>query len=132
MQDFTHNANLSDRARKLRCASTRQEKHLWYDFLHSFEPHFYRQVAIKCYILDFYCPAAKLAIELDGSQHYTEQGMEYDAERTKLLQETYGIEVLRFTNPQVRKSFHGVCCIIGETVKKRMTEFGKEVVLKPI
>lgn len=59
-------------------------------------------------IVDFYCHAAKLVIEIDGKQHYTEQGIAYDAERTQVLQE-YGLKVLRYTNQQLEYNFQEVC-----------------------
>lgn len=58
-----------ENARALRKSMTREERHLWYDFLRGYSPRFVRQKVVGCYILDFYCDAAGLAIELDGSQH---------------------------------------------------------------
>ncbi|MGL4498857.1 MAG: endonuclease domain-containing protein, partial [Planktothrix sp.] len=59
-------------------------------------------------IVDFYCAALKLVIEIDGDSHFTEQGKQYDAERTVIL-EGYGLKVVRFTNVEVLQSFEGVC-----------------------
>jgi len=67
------------------------------------------------YILDFYCGAAKLAVELDGGQHYESEAMEYDKRRTEFL-ESLGIQVVRFTNIDVDKSFEGVCNTIANDV----------------
>ncbi len=67
-----------------------------------------RQKIIDNYILDFYCPSKKIGIEIDGSQHYTEEGMKYDKIRTEVL-ETYKIRIIRFTNEQIRKNFIEVC-----------------------
>jgi len=61
---------------------------------------FRRQRPVGPYILDFYCPQKKLAIELDGGGHAEESQAEYDKDRTSYLQES-GIEVLRFWNHQV-------------------------------
>ncbi|MGN1403743.1 MAG: endonuclease domain-containing protein [Ruminococcus sp.] len=73
------------------------------------------------YIVDFYCSAARLVIELDGSQHYTEDGEEYDEIRTEIL-EQYQLEVLRFSNGEVDRNFEGVCRTIEENVKLRLSE----------
>ena len=64
---------------------TRQEKHLWYDFLRYYPVKIYKQRIIDDFIADFYCHAARLVIELDGLQHYTNQGMAHDEERTKIF-----------------------------------------------
>lgn len=96
---------------------TRQERHLWYSFLKTYPVKFYRQRVIDHYIADFYCSKAKLIIELDGSQHYTEEGEEYDQIRTDIL-ERYGLEVIRFSNADVDKNFVGVCEAIDEKVKQ--------------
>jgi len=61
---------------------------------------FRRQHSIGFYILDFYCPAEKLAIELDGAHHYTSAGIAYDEERTIFLN-SLGIQVIRFENKEV-------------------------------
>lgn len=69
--------------------ATRQENHLWYDFLRGYPVRFQRQKTIGRFIADFYCHAAKRIIEVDGSQHGTEQGLARDRERTAYL-EKYG------------------------------------------
>ena len=58
---------------------TKEERHLWYDFLKQMPMNFKRQKVIGSDIVDFYCAAAKLAIELDGSQHYDDEGKTKDA-----------------------------------------------------
>ena len=103
-------------AKNLRKSATTQEKKLWYDFLSKYEPRFQRQKAIDCFIADFYCHKAKLVIEIDGSQHDTEKGMQTDAFRTEIL-EGYDLKVIRFTNQQIDKNFRGVCEYIDTTVK---------------
>ncbi len=97
-------------ARELRKNQTKEERKLWYDFLNSLpvEFRFRRQQIIGGYIVDFYCPASKLAIELDGSQHYTEQGEQADITRDNSLSEL-GIEVLRFTNADINRRFKDCC-----------------------
>lgn len=95
-------------AKVLRKNMTRQEKHLWYDCLKLLPVQFYRQYAIENYILDFYCPKARLAIELDGSQHFEPKALEYDKQRTTVI-ERYGITVIRYTNRDIDTRFRFVC-----------------------
>ena len=109
------------RARELRCSQTRHEAKLWYHFLNSYYPRFQRQKPIGCYIVDFYCHKAKLIVELDGSQHYEEEGLAYDKRRTAVL-ERYHLEVLRFSNLDIDRNFTGVCQAIDRRVKERMDE----------
>ena len=80
---------------------------MWYDFLKKLPIDVKRQKNVENYILDFYIPQCKLAIELDGSQHYTKQGREADAVREEALKK-WGIRVLRYTNADVRVNFQGV------------------------
>ena len=87
---------------------TKEERHLWYDFLKDCSFKFYKQKIVGNYILDFYCEKAKLVIELDGSQHYEEKGQKYDHIRTEYLQ-SLGIQVLRFSNTDIQYNFRGVC-----------------------
>ena len=103
----------------LRKNMTSQERHLGYDFLRSYHPRFQRQKVIDRFIVDFYCAKALLAIEIDGSQHYTEDGRLYDADRTKAL-ERYGVSVLRFTNDDIRQRFNEVCEMIHIAVQRRV------------
>ena len=111
------NSTLLNVARILRRNMTRQEKHLWYDFLANYEIKFQRQKAIDNFIADFYCHKAKLVIEIDGSQHYTESGKKSDEFRTFVL-ETYDLHVIRFTNMQIDNNFFGVCQYIDLKVKE--------------
>ena len=68
------------------------------------------------YIFDFYCPIKKIAIEIDGSQHYTDEAIEYDKTRTNRLRK-YGIEVIRFTNLDIKKHFIEVCDYIENILR---------------
>lgn len=68
---------------------------------------FYRQKPIANYIVDFYCPSAKLIIELDGGQHYTEKGIEKDKIRDKHLKDM-GFVVKRYSDVDVLKNIEGV------------------------
>jgi len=111
-----YNSKLTQRARNLRINATKQENRLWYDFLRNYKPRFTRQRVVGNYILDFYCAQIKLAIELDGSQHYEENGANYDNQRTQWL-ESLGIAVIRFSNLDIDRNFEGVCLAIDEMVK---------------
>ena len=113
------NKKLLNIARILRSNMTRQEKHLWYDFLRYYPIKIYKQRIIDGFIADFYCHSARLVIELDGSGHYTKRGREYDQERTEIL-EKYGICVLRFTNSDVDDNFEGVCYMIDKIINERV------------
>ena len=110
-------------AKNLRKNATPQEKSLWYGFLSKYEVRFQRQKAIDDFIADFYCHKAKLIIEIDGSQHYTEKGIQKDEFRTEIL-ESYGLKVIRFTNCQIDNNFYGVCKYIDEEVKASLREGG--------
>lgn len=100
---------------------TPQEKQLWYHFLNKYPVRVLKQKVIDNFIVDFYCAKAKLAIELDGSQHYRNEGLAYDEERTKIIQ-AYGIEVIRFSNRDVDENFEGVCETIDLAIKRRTTD----------
>ncbi|MBP3661402.1 MAG: endonuclease domain-containing protein [Oscillospiraceae bacterium] len=95
-------------ARSLRKNMTKEERHLWYDFLRYCRPRFRRQELISNYIVDFFCHQARLAVELDGSQHSDPDSMKYDAQRTAHLR-SLGITVIRFSNLDVTRNFEGVC-----------------------
>ena len=110
-------------AKNLRKNATSQEKHLWYDFLSKYHIRFQRQKAIDCFIADFYCHRAKLVIEIDGSQHYTEKGRQKDEFRTEIL-EGYDLRVIRFTNRQINENFCGVCEYIDSVVRAFLREEG--------
>ena len=113
------NNKLLNIARILRRNMTKQEKHLWYDFLRHYPVKVYKQRIIDDYVADFYCHQARLVVELDGSQHYTQQGKEHDTVRSEVL-EKYGIFVLRFSNSNVDKNFQGVCKEIDRAIKSRL------------
>jgi len=112
-------------AKSLRKRATPQEKHLWYDFLRSYSVRFQRQKTIGQFIADFYCEKARLIIELDGSQHYSPEAMQHDADRTAAL-ETLQLEVLRFTNADVDRHFPAVCGMIDATVNTRILQLEQE------
>ena len=113
------NHKLLNIARILRRNMTRQEKHLWYDFLRYYPVKIYKQRIIDNFIADFYCHSARLIIELDGSQHYTSRGKARDEARTEIL-EKYGIYVLRFSNKDVDDYFEDVCRMIDRVINERI------------
>ena len=115
-------------AKELRKRATPEENHLWYDFLSNYPLRFRRQKQFGRYIADFYCSAAKLIIELDGGQHYTEEGLEYDRERTAYL-EGLDLRIVRFSNSDVDKNFRGVCAQIEALTKA--FPFGEGGMAKP-
>ena len=80
-----HNKQLVPFAKRLRKEMTKEERHLWYDFLRIYPVRFSRQKVLGKYIADFYSAEAKLVIELDGSQHFEEVNTEKDTERTTFL-----------------------------------------------
>ena len=106
-------------ARRLRREMTPHERKLWFLFLRKYPVKIYKQRIIGKFIVDFYCAAAKLVIEVDGSQHYEPQGMAYDIERSAFLS-ALGLEVLRFSNREIDREFRGVCEQIDMTIQKRL------------
>ena len=117
-----HNSKLTANAQYLRRNMTKEERRLWYGYLRDYPCQFRRQVAFGNCILDFYCAAAKLAIELDGSQHYSDDGKQYDENRTAYLN-SIGIHVIRFSNTDVLRNLEGVCQVINSHVNARKALF---------
>ncbi len=111
-------------AQKMRKTMTPYERKLWFLFLQKHPVRFYRQRVIDSFIADFYCASAKLVIEIDGTQHYTAQGLQYDRERTAII-ENYGIQVLRFSNEDIESRFTHVCATINAIVAQRRQEFAE-------
>ena len=112
---------LTGYAQKLRKEMTKEERHLWYDFLRDYPIRFLRQKILGNYIVDFYCAKAKLVIELDGSGHYTESGQQYDEERRTFL-EGYGLTIVRIPNTEIHDNFQGVCEYIEEIIKQSLSQ----------
>lgn len=119
--DRKHNKNMVPFAKELRKNMTKEERHLWYDFLREYPIKFTRQKVLGKYIADFYCAKANVVIELDGSQHYENSGLLSDERRTAYLEE-YGIKVIRISNLDVMKNFDGVCMHIGNAVKQSLSQ----------
>lgn len=118
MNNLPYNQKLNEYARMLRNNMTKEEKHLWYDYLSRSSIRWMRQRIVDNYIVDFYCATAKLVIELDGSHHYTDDGISYDKIRTEILKQ-YGLRVIRFTNFDILNNFEGVCDSINNEIKER-------------
>jgi very-short-patch-repair endonuclease len=110
-----YNPKLIERAKELRKNITPAEKKLWSEYLRNFQFRVLRQRPIHHFIVDFYCPTLKLVIEIDGESHFTEEGKDYDIERTLILK-GYGLKVIRFTNNQVLNEFDSVCIQIQNLI----------------
>ena len=111
-----YNKNIVSIAKTLRKNMTKEENHLWYDFLRTYPVRFSRQKVLGKYIADFYCAKANLVVELDGSGHFTDKGEQYDIKRTAFLEE-YGLTVIRILNTDIHKNFQAVCEYIDNFVK---------------
>ena len=116
-----HNKALIPMAKLLRRNMTKEERHLWYDFLRQHPARFSRQKVLGRYIADFYSAKAQLVIELDGSQHYEEQNAEQDAARTAFL-EGYGLTVIRIPTNEVAQNFEGGCAYIDLVVQQSLSQ----------
>lgn len=109
---------LKRNAGTLRKNMTPQERKLWYEFLRELSPRFVRQKPLGNCIVDFYCPTCRVAVEVDGGQHFEEVGQTADAERTKAL-ERLGVTVIRISNLDVDREFDAVCRLILATIEKK-------------
>ena len=109
--NLTKNETLTKYAKQLRREMTKEERHLWYDFLKTLPETFNRQKVFGNYILDFYCAQKKLVIELDGSQHYETDGKSSDKVRDTYLAH-HGLTILRYSNLDINKNFAVVCADI--------------------
>ena len=116
-----HNKQLVSLAKQLRKEMTKEERHLWYDFLRGYPIRFSRQKVLGKYIADFYSAKAKLVIELDGSQHYENDNMQKGTERTDFLKK-YGLTVIRIPNNEINENFQGVCEYIDSAVKQSLSQ----------
>ena len=98
-----------EKRRSLRRTQTDVEKIMWSKLRGKrfFDLKFFRQYGIGEYIADFYCPSKKLVIELDGSQHYMEEGKEYDMIREEYMK-SCGIKTIRFSNLDIINNINRV------------------------
>ena len=116
-----HNKDIVPTAKMLRKNMTKEEKHLWYDFLKTYPVRFLRQKVIDNYIVDFYCHSARLIIELDGSQHYEGKGLLKDKIRTEIIEQR-NLTVVRIPNNEVNRNFERVCQYIDIAVKESLRQ----------
>ena len=116
-----HNTELTNNARVLRKNMTKEEKHLWYDFLKSYPVRFLRQKVIDNYIVNFYCHSARLIVELDGAQHYEEKGLLKDKIRTERIEQR-NLKVIRIPNNELNRNFGVVCQYIDDAVKESLRQ----------
>ena len=101
-----YNQQLVPLAKQLRKEMTKEERHLWYDFLRSYPVRFSRQKVLGKYIVDFYS---------------ADQKMKQDEERTAFL-ESYGLTVIRIPNNEVSRNFRGVCELIDTAVRQSLSQ----------
>ncbi len=115
------NPTLKKRARIMRKCMTPQESRMWIYCLKRLPFHFRKQDVASPFIADFTCRKAKLVIEIDGSQHYSDCGKSYDEWRSGMLNEK-GYMVLRFTNEDIEKRFDIVCDMTLKVTEARVKE----------
>ena len=110
-----YRASLVRRARELRRDLSPAERKLWYEFLSGLPYKFTRQKPLGRYVADFYCSKKRLVIEVDGDSHFTDRGLQRDADRTAAMA-ALGLRVIRFTNPDVMDCFEAVCMEIHKAL----------------
>lgn len=115
-----YNGDLIKYAKELRKNATPWERKLWHYFLKDYSVRFQRQKVIGNYIVDFYCSKVRVAIELDGGGHFTEDKIKYDNDRMEELKKQ-GVKVIRFYNIDVDKNFYEVCSQIDREVNKYLS-----------
>ena len=121
MKPYIYNSKfLEPNRKKLRNALTPAEAFLWTQLKkgHLSGKKFRRQYGVGPYILDFYCPEFRLAVEVDGAPHFNVIGAELDAKRDRYL-EKYGIVVLRFENGEVFENLDYVLGVIRKNFERR-------------
>jgi very-short-patch-repair endonuclease len=108
-----YNRNLKEASRQLRKNMTEAERLFWSRVRGKqlSGAQFYRQKIVGDYIVDFYCPQARLVVEIDGGQHYEEQGAEKDVVRDRCLR-AEGLKVLRFSNREVLENVAAVLEVV--------------------
>ena len=108
-------------AKSMRKNMTREERHLWFDFLRRYPLRIRRQVILGNHIVDFCCEKAQLIIEIDGSQHYTPEEKEKDRKRTNDLKDL-GYKVIRISNREIMTNFDGTTQYIHQEIQKRLAQ----------
>jgi very-short-patch-repair endonuclease len=113
-----YNKNLKEISKNLRGNLTEAERCLWTRLRLKHLGHvFYRQKPIGEYIVDFYCPKARLVVEVDGGQHFTAETAGNDRVRDEYMR-SLGLTILRFSNSEVLKNTDSVAGIIHERLEK--------------
>ena len=100
---------------------TKEERHLWYDFLRTHPVRFSRQKVLGKYIADFYSAEAKIVIELDGVQHSEEENRIYDEKRTEFL-EQYNLKIIRIPNGEINTNFEGICRYLDKQIEQSLSQ----------
>jgi very-short-patch-repair endonuclease len=116
LQHIFNRSRELEKRRTLRANMTGEEKILW-EKLRSKKLgfKFKRQYSIGPYVVNFYCSAKKIAIEVDGEVHSTNTAIEYDKEREEFIK-SFGIKTIRFSNEEVRGNLHKVLKTIEEAI----------------
>ena len=118
---MTLHFNRSDERQKrrtLRNDPSEAERKLWWHLRgKQIGAKFRRQYSVDSYVIDFYAPSCKLAVEIDGDSHFTPQGLRHDRERTAHLAR-FGIQVIRFTNLEVFENIEAVLEAIAQAVRR--------------
>lgn len=111
-----NNQTTKENRRQLKKQMTEAEQLLWKHIRNdSLGVRFRRQYGIGNYITDFYSPSLKLVIELDGSQHFTPEALEYDKIREEFMK-SFGIKTLRFNNNDVMSNIEGVLEVLRKEI----------------
>jgi very-short-patch-repair endonuclease len=120
MTEHYNISKIKKRRQVLRRNLSKAEAILWNHLsrrqMHGYK--FRRQYSIDQYVLDFYCPELKLAIEVDGDSHFVPAAEDYDKQRQDHI-ENYGISVIRFTNADICENIDGACQTIYNEIEKR-------------
>jgi len=116
-RSLLYNPGLKLRARQMRNEMTAAEKKLWYEYLRLDKNRWLRQKPIGDYIVDFYCPKLKLAVEVDGTTHLENKDIIYDKNRTEALNKL-GIKILRFWNNDILDGLAEAADIIEKQTNK--------------
>lgn len=119
MTEFFNRDTERDLRRRLRKEMPKAEVLLWCKLQRRqlLGKRFRRQYSAGPYCIDFYCPEARLAIEVDGESHYTPDATRHDQERQRFI-ETFGFQFLRFTNVEVYDNLDGVLETIAALLRK--------------
>ena len=116
-----HNKMLTENAKILRNNMTKEEKHLWYDYLRKCPVRFSRQKVLGKYIADFYSAEAKIVIELDGAQHFEKENRIYDEKRTEFL-EQYDLKIIRIPNGEINTNFEGISRYLDKQIEQSLSQ----------